>query len=146
VKNALLILSAALVLGLAAWPIVQGASPTARLLALAPVSERIVTVEIPPVEVQLKGQGAPRLVLGLTVECMGEDAAHFQEAAALQRARDELLSLLATLTPEEAGETPSQRFALKRLLAERLPLAAVPTGKLRVHRLHFTKLLFSNAS
>lgn len=144
-KNTLLMLGALIVLGLAAWPVVQGSPPSAHSSAEVEGETVFTSIEVPPVEVQLKGAQAPRLVLGLTLECDGPDAAKLTDALVVQRIRDDLLSALATLTPEEAGETPERRYALKRMLASRLGAAAFGGRSARIRRLHFTKLLFANS-
>ncbi len=132
------------VAGLAAWPLLQGAPSPAHEEAATLGATPLLSLEVPPVEVQLKGEKAPRLVLGLTLECDGPDAAGLSDALVVQRIRDELLRILAELTPEEAGETPERRFAMKRLLAARLGAAAFGARHAHIRRLHFTKLLFAN--
>lgn len=144
-KSALLIIGVLLVVGLAAWPLMEKAPSPAHTAAATLGATPLLGIEVPPVEVQLKGEKAPRLVLGLTLECDGPDAAQVQDAHVVQRIRDELLRILAGLTPEEAGETPERRFALKRLLAARLGTAAFGERHVHIRRVHFTKLLFANS-
>lgn len=155
-KKGLLPVAGGLLLCAAAVPMLGKSEPQ----GLAPGLQRLrgtpewfegptATISVPAVEAPLLGKNAPRLLLALSFECRGGlDAVNPPrvDAAAQQRVRDALMAAFGALTPEQAGESVPERFALKRLVLPVIEHAAFPAQEARVTRVHFEKLLFAGGS